>query len=60
MNVILIDDTGFVVNVICADSVTRAQQFYPTYTCVQRAEGQNVGPGDITRDGGQTFETQDS
>ena len=59
MDVILINQTtGVVDNVICADSVARAQQFYPDHLCVERQPGEPVGPGYVTRDGGQTFEAQ--
>ena len=47
MNVLLIQN-GVVQNVICADSVARAQQFYPTFTCVEQPAG--VGPGYTTTD----------
>lgn len=45
MEVILIKD-GLVDNVICADSVERAKQFYPDHTCLERTdELAHVGPG---------------
>lgn len=44
MDVLLILD-GKVENCICADSVERAQQFYPDHLCIERLEGQGVGPG---------------
>jgi hypothetical protein len=45
MNVILIKD-GRVENVILADSVERAQQFYPEHTALERTEAlAQVGPG---------------
>lgn len=49
MDVLLIRN-GVVENVICADSVARAQQFYSQYTCVERQPGQWVGPGFTTTD----------
>jgi hypothetical protein len=49
MHVILIDN-GTVVNVINADSLTVAEQFYPKYTCVERTAGMVVGPGYTTTD----------
>ena len=49
MDVLLIQN-GTVENVIVADSVARAQQFYPAYTCVERAAGSAVGPGYTTTD----------
>lgn len=42
MYVLLIKD-GSVENCISADSVERAQQFYPDYTCIERTS--SVGPG---------------
>lgn len=51
MEVILIKD-GCVENVICADSVERAQQFYPDHQCVERTpELAQVGPGYTYADG---------
>lgn len=45
MHVILIEN-GRVENVILADSVERAQQFFPDYTCIERTEAlAQVGPG---------------
>lgn len=45
MNVILIKN-GLVYNVILADSVERAQQFYPEHICLERTdELKYVGPG---------------
>lgn len=45
MNVILIKN-GLVDNVILADSVERAQQFYPEHVCLERTEElKYVGPG---------------
>jgi len=49
MNVILIKN-GVVENVICADSLARAQQFFPSYTCVERTAGMSADPGDVTTD----------
>ena len=37
MDVLLILD-GKVENCICADSVERAQQFYPQHICIERTE----------------------
>lgn len=46
MDVILIAATGIVDNVICADSIERAGQFYPGHTCIERTEAlAAVGPG---------------
>lgn len=51
MEVILVKD-GLVENVICADSVERAQQFYPAHICIERtAEISNVGPGYLYSNG---------
>jgi len=47
MNVLLIKN-GVVSTVICADSVTRAQGYYPAYVCVEQPPG--VGPGWTTTD----------
>jgi hypothetical protein len=47
MDVFLIKN-GVVENVICADSVARAQQFYPDHICIERTS--SVGqfsPGDL-------------
>jgi hypothetical protein len=39
---------GVVENCICADSVARAQQFYPDHTCIERTpELAQFGPGDL-------------
>ena len=47
MDVFLIKD-GIVENCICADSVARAQQFYPDYICIERTpELAQYGPGDL-------------
>ena len=47
MDVFLIKD-GIVENCICADSVARAQQFYPDYICIERTpELSQYGPGDL-------------
>lgn len=47
MDVFLIKD-GVVENCICADSVARAQQFYPEYVCIERTpELSQFGPGDL-------------
>lgn len=47
MDVFLILD-GKVVNCICADSVARAQQFYPNYICIERTEAlREWGVGDL-------------
>lgn len=51
MYVLLIKD-GTVENCISADSVERAQQFYPSYTCMERTpEFGYVGPGYFYADG---------
>jgi hypothetical protein len=47
MDVLLILD-GKVQNCICADSVARAQQFYPDHLCIERDETlREWGPGDL-------------
>jgi hypothetical protein len=47
MDVFLIKD-GVVENCICADSVARAQQFYPHHVCIERTpELSQYGPGDL-------------
>lgn len=47
MDVFLIKD-GVVENCICADSVARAQQFYPDHICIERAgDLVQYGPGDL-------------
>lgn len=47
MDVLLISN-GMVVNCICADSVERAQVFYPEYICIERTEAlRGWGPGDL-------------
>ena len=47
MDVFLIKD-GIVENCICADSVARAQQFYPDYICIERVgDLTQYGPGDL-------------
>ena len=39
---------GVVENCICADSVERAQQFYPDHICIERAgDLTQYGPGDL-------------
>jgi hypothetical protein len=39
---------GVVDNCICADSVARAQQFYPHHVCIERTpELSQYGPGDL-------------
>lgn len=42
MYVLLIKD-GIVANRICADSVERASQFFPDYTCLEDVPGANIG-----------------
>lgn len=55
MQVILIL-AGTVDSVIEADSIERAQQFYPDHLCVERTQAlAYVGPGFTTADGGVTF-----
>ena len=47
MDVFLIIN-GVIENCICADSVARAQQFYPDHTCIERTpELSQFGPGDL-------------
>ncbi len=47
MDVFLIKD-GKVQKCICADSVERAQQFFPDYLCIERTEEYRAfGPGDF-------------
>jgi hypothetical protein len=47
MDVFLIKD-GKVDNCICADSVERAQQFFPDHICIERTEQyRGFGPGDL-------------
>ena len=47
MDVFLIKD-GKVDNCICADSVARAQQFYPDHICIERTDAlRGLGPGDL-------------
>jgi len=47
MDVFLIKD-GKVDNCICADSVARAQQFYPDHICIERTDDLRAyGPGDL-------------
>lgn len=47
MDVFLIKN-GKVENCICADSVERAQQFFPEHTCIERTEEyRGFGPGDL-------------
>jgi hypothetical protein len=47
MDVLLIKN-GVVENCICADSVDRAQQFYPEYVCIERTPELGVwGPGSL-------------
>jgi len=47
MDVFLIKD-GKVDNCICADSVSRAQQFYPDHICIERTDAlRGFGPGDL-------------
>lgn len=46
MDVLLISKG--VVNCICADSVERAQEFYPNHFCIERTEAlREWGPGDL-------------
>ena len=42
---VLLIQGGVVVDLICADSVERAQQCFPQFTCVARTEGMMAGPG---------------
>lgn len=47
MDVLLIKN-GVVENCICADSVARAQQFFPDHLCIERTEAlRKWGPGDL-------------
>jgi len=47
MDVLLVKD-GKVDNCICADSVARAQQFYPDHICIERTDDlRGFGPGDL-------------
>lgn len=47
MDVLLVKD-GKVENCICADSVARAQQFYPDHICIERDDAlREFGPGDL-------------
>ena len=47
MDVLLIKN-GVVENCICADSVARAQQFYPDHMCIERTPELGAwGPGDL-------------
>jgi len=47
MDVLLVKD-GVVDNCIAADSVARAQQFYPDYICIERTDDlRQYGPGDL-------------
>lgn len=47
MDVLLIKN-GVVENCICADSVARAQQFFPDYLCIERDDAlREFGPGDL-------------
>jgi len=47
MDVFLIKD-GKVENCICADSVERAQRFYPDHICIERTDAlRGYGPGDL-------------
>ncbi len=47
MDVFLIAN-GIVENCICADSVARAQQFYPDHICIERTgDLTQFGPGDL-------------
>lgn len=47
MDVLLIKN-GVVENCICADSVARAQQYYPDHICIERDEAlREFGPGDL-------------
>lgn len=51
MEVILVNKTsGIVENVIYADSIERAQTFYPEHELKERVKGMNVGPGFVARD----------
>jgi hypothetical protein len=43
MNVLLIDQNGLIVNVICADSIEVAQHFYPDLTCLEQVGAESVG-----------------
>lgn len=53
MDVLIIKD-GRVENCICADSVERAQLFFPDHLCVERTdELSQFGPGDLHD--GQSF-----
>lgn len=51
MHVALVDANGVLVNIIAADSVERAQEFYPDFTCVERDDDTSIDPGDIYKDG---------
>ncbi len=51
MHVALIGQDGVCVNVITADSVERAQVFYPEMLCVERPDEVQAGPGDQYADG---------
>lgn len=42
MNVLLIKN-GLVENCICADSVERAQQFYPEHVCLEQVGSEGIG-----------------
>lgn len=47
MDVLLVKD-GVVENCICADSVQRAEQFYPDHICIERTEALlQFGRGDL-------------
>jgi hypothetical protein len=47
MDVLLVKD-GKVDNCICADSVERAQRFYPDHICIERTDAlRGFGPGDL-------------
>lgn len=46
MHVALIGADGVIINVITADDVERAQQFYPDVLCVERGDDVTAGPGD--------------
>jgi hypothetical protein len=47
MDVLLVKD-GKVDNCICADSVARAQQFFPDHICIERTDAlRGFGPGDL-------------
>ena len=53
MDILLIDTTGLVENVVEMASLAIAQAAFPTLACMQRTGA--VGPGYVTHDGGLTF-----